>query len=341
MYAVDWAVKKELRILDVEKNKLKTILPTIEEFKKFLVKIKKPANFYFEEGGGDSFKLLARRNNHRVFTIPGKRTKEYREKKGLEKGDEADAIIIGLLAKSQPDEFYEFQELDEVTARIAIIYKQRCDVEMMMVRAKNQFFALKNRLELINLDGYKDRIINGKKLIIVDIQKDFERQTKILGKEVKKHPIWNYFEGIKGIGPAVAGGLIANIKRASRFPNKYSLRNYAGMIAKSEGQTFNHKLKRVLFFFTEGIVKARTPQWRDLYDNMKIYYKNKHPDWKKGRINNYAMKFVETKFLDSVYEKMKKIEGEWSAKILLSNSNQKVPLCPSLRLSYKRNAENS
>jgi len=308
MYAIDWAVKKELRILDIKKNKLKTIPPTINEFKKFLTKIKKPTNFYFEEGGGDSFKLLARRNNHKVFTIPGKRTKEYREERGLEKSDEADAVIIGLLAKSQPNNFYQFQELDEVTARISILYEQRGDVETMMVRAKNQLFALKNRLELISLDGYKDKIINGKELIIKSIQKDFERQTKILEKEVKKHPVWAYFEGIKGVGPAVAGGLISNIKRASRFPNKYSLRHYAGMIARSEGQTFNHKLKRVLFFFTEGIIKSRTPQWRDLYDNMKIYYKNKHPDWRKGRINNYAIKFVETKFLDSVYEKMKTIE---------------------------------
>ncbi|GAI08544.1 unnamed protein product, partial [marine sediment metagenome] len=98
MYAIDWAVKKELRILNIKKDKLKTISSTIKEFKKFLAKIKKPTNFYFEEGGGDSFKLLARRDDHRVFTIPGKRTKEYREKKRLEKNDEVDAVIIGLLA---------------------------------------------------------------------------------------------------------------------------------------------------------------------------------------------------------------------------------------------------
>ena len=310
MFAIDWAVKKELRIIDMKKDKLKTIPPTIEKFKKFLAKIKKPTNFYFEEGGGDSFKLLARRNDHKVFTIPGKRTKEFREEKGLEKTDEVDAVIIGLLAKSQPDEFYEFQELDEVTARISIIYKQRCDVEMTLVRVKNQLFALKNRLELINLDGYKDKIIDGKELIIEDIQKYFERQTKILEKEVKKHPVWLYFEGIKGVGPAVAGGLIASIKRASRFPTKYGLRHYAGMITKKGNQNFNHKLKRTLFFFTEGIVKARTPEWRDLYDNMKVYYKEKHDDWSKGKVNNFAKKFVQTQFLDKVYEEMIRVERD-------------------------------
>jgi len=294
----------------MEKGKLKTIPPTIEEFKKFLAKIKKPTNFYFEEGGGDSFKLLARRNDHQVFTIPGKRTKEYREEKGLEKSDEADAVVIGMLAKSRPDEFYQFQELDEVTARISIIYKQRLDVEMMMVRAKNQLFALKNRLEIINLDGYEKKVIKGKELIIKDIEKDFDRQTRILEKQVKKHPLWMYFEGVKGVGAAVAGGLIARIKRASRFPSKYSLRHYAGMITKKGDQEFDHKLKRALYFFTEGIVKARTPEWRDLYDNMKVYYANKHQDWSKGKVDAYAKKFVQTQFLDKVYEEMLKVEGD-------------------------------
>ncbi len=311
MYSIDWAIKKELRVYDIKKEKLKTISSTIPEFAKFLTSIKKPTNFYFEEGGGDSFKLLARRNDHKVFTIPGKRTKEYREQKGLEKSDEADAVIIGLLAKSQPDEFYQFQELDDTTARIAILYKQRCDVEMTLVRVKNQLFALKNRLELINLDGYKDKIIKGKELIIKDIKKDFDRQTRILDKEIKKHPIWPYFEGIKGgVGTVVAGGLIANIKRASRFPSKYSLRHYAGMVTKKGNQTFNHKLKRALYFFTEGIIKGRTPIWRELYDNMKKFYKEKHPDWSKGKVNNFAKKFVQTKFLDSVFENMIKVEKD-------------------------------
>ena len=42
---------------------------------------------------------------------------------------------------------------------------------------------------------------------------------------------------------------------------------------------------------------------------MKIYYAEKHLDWKKGKINNYAKKFVQTEFLDGLYRKMVEVEN--------------------------------
>ena len=309
MYAIDWAVRKELRIYNIQKDKLKTIPSTVPEFTKFLTSIKKPTGFYFEEGGGDSFKLLARRKGHQVHTIIGKKTKEYRENMGLEKSDEVDAVVIGQMAKTRPDDFYQFRELDDVTARIAILFKERADTEENLVRQKNKLFALKNRLELINLDGYKDKVIERKENIIDALQKEFELQSKLLGKEVEKHPVWtDYLKDIKGVGAVVGAGLIARIKRASRFTDKYSLRHFAGMITKKGNYQFDRKLKKTLYYFTEEIIKQRTPVWRELYDDMKKFYKEKHPDWSKGKVNNFAKKFVQTKFLDSVYNKMIEIE---------------------------------
>ncbi len=312
MYSIDWATKKELRVYDIKKDKMKKVSPTISEFSKFLSKIKKPTSFYLEEGGGDSFKLLARRAGHKVFTIPGKKTKEYRDNLGMEKSEEVDAIIIGQIAKNNPEQFYQFNEMDALTARISILFKERADTEETLVRQKNRLFALKNRLELINLDGYKEKVIEKKEDIIKVLQEEFKLQTKLLGKELAKHPLWiEYLKNIKGVGPAVGAGLIARIKRASRFTNKYSLRHFAGMITKKGDQQFDHKLKKTLYFFTEGVIKQRVPVWRELYDNMKEFYKTRHSDWSKGKVNNYAKKFVQTKFLDSVFENMLKIEGKY------------------------------
>lgn len=307
MFSVDWAVKKELQIYDIQRDKLKSIPPTLDAFAKFL-QSKKPTQFYFEEGGGDSYKLQARRVGHQVFTIPGKRIKDYRDELGLAKSDEADAVILGKFAKRYPEKFYQFQELDETVARISILFKERLDTEKTLVRTKNRLFALKLRLELISLDGHKEKVIKRKENVIKALEQEFNDQTRLLFREVKKHPLNGYFEGIKGVGPATAAGLIATIKRASRFDDRYSLRHYAGMVKKKGNQNFSHPLKRALYFFCTAIIKNRTPFWRELYDNMKIYYKNKHSDWKKGRVNNYAMKFVETKFLDTMYKRMKEIE---------------------------------
>jgi len=309
MYFIKWAIKKELKIFDLENGKSKNMTPSVGEFSKFLDKIKKGNMFYFEEGGGDSFKLLARRRGHQVFTLPGIKTKECREDLKIPKTDENDALAMKILIKECPEDFYEFKELDEITARISIIFKERADTEKIMVATKLRLFALKNRLELVNLDGYEEEAIEKKEAIIQALEEDFELQTKLLQAEVRKHPVWNdYLKGIKGIGPVVAGGLITGIKRASRFTDKYALRQYAGMVTKKGNQKFNHQLKKALFYFSEEIIRQNTPIWRKLYDDMKIYYGDKHPDWKKGKINNYAKKFIQTKFLAELHEEMKMVE---------------------------------
>jgi len=293
MYFVKWAIKKEIKIFNLEKEKSKIMTPSVGEFSKFLDKIEGENSFYFEEGGGDSFKLLARRKGHQVFTLPGIRTKECREGLKLPKTGENDAHAMKLLIKETPGDFYEFKELDETTARISIIFKERADTEKIMVATKLRLFALKNRLELVNLDGYEKEAVEKKEAVIQALQEDFELQTKLLRIEVRKHPVWkDYLKGIKGVGPAVAGGLIAGIKRASRFTDKYALRHYAGMVTKKGNQKFNHQLKRALFHFSEEIIRQNTPIWRKLYDDMKIYYAEKHPDWKKGKVNNYAKKMM-------------------------------------------------
>jgi len=309
MYFVKWAIKKELKVFDLEHGKSKTMTPSVGEFSKFLDKAVGKNSFYFEEGGGDSFKLLARRQGHQVFTLPGIRTKECREGLNLPKTDENDASAMKILIKETPEDFYEFKELDEITARISIIFKERADTEKVMVATKLRLFALKNRLELVNLGGYEEEAMEKKEAIILALEEDFGLQTKLLKIEVRKHPVWeDYLKGIKGVGPAVAGGLIAGIKRASRFNDKYALRKYAGMVTKKGNQKFNHQLKRALYHFSEEIVRQNTPIWRKLYDDMKVYYAEKHPDWKKGKVSNYAKKFIQTKFLGELYSEIKMAE---------------------------------
>jgi len=310
LYAVDWATKKKFHILDMHRDKLKEIDSGVESMLKFIGGLKPKSKLFLEEGGGDSLKLVAFKEGHQVFTIPGIRTKEYREELGLEKSDETDAVIIGRLARQKPDFFYEFRKLDQLTAGIAVLFKERSETEKTMVRAKNQLFALEQRLRFMDLDQYGEKAVSRKEAVIEALEKSFNLQTKILGKQIEQHPLWiGYLKDVKGVGPIVAVGLVAGIKRAGRFPNNYSLRHYAGMIPRKNGYAFNHQLKRTLYFFADGIVKNRTPVWRELYDNMKEYYRKKHTDWRKGKVDAFARKFVETRFLDEVYEKMKRLES--------------------------------
>ncbi len=299
MYAIDWATRKELRVYNMRTRKLTKVASDTDGIIKFVGKLKPGSSLFMEEGGGDSLKLLAFKKGHKVFTIPGIQVKKHREELGMEKSDEADAVIIGNLATTKPDGFYHFQKLDSTTAEISVLVKERTETKKAMVRSKNQLFALERRLEFMDIDK---KVIERKKEVIQSHERLFNAQERIIGKRIKNHPLTPELQNIRGVGSIVISGLIAGIKRIERFGDKGSLRHYGGIIPKDNGYAFNHGLKETLYFFVEGAIKLRTPKWRDLYDNMKLYYADRHEDWRKGKVDAFAKKFVAREFLDYVYD---------------------------------------
>ena len=307
MFSVDWAIKKEFKIYNIDTERLKSIPPTEKAFSKFLDKLSNKDSFYIEEGGGDTFKLLALKHGHQVFTISGKKVKKLREKLDLPESDENSAIVIGLLAKEHPEQFYEYQKLDINVLKITLLYKEYCKVIEDSTRKKNQLYAFENRLRLLTSEKDVKKIVNKRKNTIKCLRKEISGVHGQLLKLVEEHPLWvNYLKDIKGVGPITTAGIIGSVRRFSRFPSKYSLRHFAGMIEKQENPEYNRHLKQALYNFVEGIIQKRTHPWRELYDKIKIYYKEKHPNWIPGKVNAYAKKFVQTKFLDKLWiERMK------------------------------------
>lgn len=317
MYSVDWAVKKKLIVYNLKTKKLKELGNDIESMMKFAGSLKSGDSLYLEEGGADSLKLCAFRQGCSVFTIPGKDVKDYRDELSIEKSDKADAVIIGELAKLRPDGWYQFREEDTLTSEIAVLFKERLETEKTMVRAKNQYIALEKRTQFMKIDkGVLDR----KKKVIKALDELFTVQTRGLEKRIKPHPLTAELIKIKGVSTVVIAGLIAGIKRIGRFESKGSLRHYAGMIPRdtkenypdpkklAKAHRYVRPLKRALYFFMDAVIKQRTPEWRELYDEMKKYYAGKHMDWRKGKVDAHAKKFVERKFLDFVYDTWKGLE---------------------------------
>jgi transposase len=331
-FAVDWATKKEYQIYNMDEEKLTSIPATQQAFQEFFEKLgDTKSSFFIEEGGGDTFKLMALKGEHRVFTIIGKKVKEYREKLGLLKTDETDAKVIGELAKifgvgdatknvlptgmlpqscSPSSLFYEFKESDMLTLKISILHREYCKLDTEIIQHKNQLFALKKKLALVASIKEVKKIIS-KREEAIKLQEQEKASIKaLLIKLIKNHPVQEYFKTVKGVGPVVAAGIIGSIGRFARFPSKYSLRHFAGMITKKGQTSYNRPLKKALYYFIEEIIKNRTPLWRDMYDSRKKDYAAKHPDWSAGKVNGFTMKFVQTKFLDEVYKYMKKVDFE-------------------------------
>jgi len=282
-----------------------------------------PSILLFEEGGADMQKLKAYRAGHKVLTIPGKKIKDYRVSLGEEKSDEKDAELIykyykkegGSAIKSltkssnskEPSSFRLFQELDADIAEVKILFREHEDLKETMVREKNKLFAFNNKYRLANVASNQgEKIIFSKKASIKEKEKQLGIIKLILKDKVKKFPIWKeYLKDIKGVGPVIAAGLIGEIGNKT-FDSKESIKHYSGIIPRAEGYNFNRKLKVVLFQFIEGVIKHKTPK-REMYDSIKAFYADKHEDWSKGKCNNFAKKFVESKFIAEYWRKQREL----------------------------------
>ena len=337
IYAIDWATKKNFTVYDGKKAK--SISNTAEEFDKFLDKIggsaisivTKSLNkgqpspiLLFEEGGADAQKLKAYRAGMTVLTISGKKIHDYREFLNIEKSDKKDAELIYKfyvkgggsasirVTKSsngtQPSPFRLFHELDADIAEVKILFREHEDLKETMVREKNKLFAFSNKYKLANVASNQGKkIIASKEVSIKEAEKQLRIIKLILENKVKKFPIWKeYLKGIKGVGPVIAAGLIGEIGNKT-FDSKEGVKHYAGIIPRAEGCDFNRKLKVTLFQFVEGVIKFKTPKWREMYDSIKVFYAEKHEDWSKGKCNNFAKKFVQSKFLIEYWKKQKEL----------------------------------
>jgi len=337
IYAVDWATKKDFTVYDGKK--VKHIANVDESQDKFLNGIEEGAmvnltkgsidymplpTLLLEEGGADTFKLKAFRAGFRVLTIPGKKIKDYRDSLSEEKSDEKDAELIykfyesergsanGKMTKGSipflPPSFLLFQEMDADIAEVKILFREHEDLKQTMVREKNKLFAFEKKYQLANVASNQGKkIMLSKKASIKEKEKQLIIIKAILKDKVKRFPIWNkHLADIKGVGPVIAAGLIGEIGNKT-FDSKESIKHYAGIIPRSESTNFNRYLKVTLYQFLECVIKLKTPKWREMYDSIKAYYADKHVDWSKGKCNNFAKKFVESKFIAEYWRKQKEL----------------------------------
>lgn len=316
----DWATKKALAVYDSQINKVKEIPNQIEAFEEFLKKLDKKVIMLFEFGGADTLKIMSFRAGHTVLQVPGKKIKDYRDSKGEEKTSDArDAELIyefymdngGSVRERMrnstrllPSPFYPFTEVNADIAEVKILFREHEDLKKDMVREKLKRIAFERKFKIANVSGDRiKKMLSHKDDSIVAKEKGVEQIKKELKKKVEKFDIWNeHLKDIKGVGEVIASGLIGELG-GRQFDGDNSLKHYAGMVAKTDFHNYNRYLKMILYQFAECIIRARTPKWRELYDNMKLFYAKKHSDWSKGKVNNYAKKFIETKFLVWFWEK--------------------------------------
>jgi len=257
--------------------------------------------YFIKEGGGARENLT---KGSRKSMPPSSLVFQEYEKEG----GSAKAMMTKSSNDKLPSSFRLFHELDADIAEVKILFREHEDLKETMVREKNKLFAFSNKYKLANVASNQgEKIIFSKKASIKEKEKQLGIIKLILKDKVKKFPIWKeYLKDIKGVGPVIAAGLIGEIGNKT-FDSKESIKHYSGIMPRAEGYNFNRKLKVILFQFIEGVVKHKTPKWREMYDSIKAFYADKHEDWSKGKCNNFAKKFVESKFIVEYWKKRKEI----------------------------------
>jgi hypothetical protein len=138
----------------------------------------------------------------------------YREKYNIPKTDDNDAIVIWDLYKDSPAKFRQMKE-DSKLKQFYVNYEQ----------LTKQITAVKNRQWAAEDDDNKE--------YLASLEKAKDLLAKKLTKELKRIPIYDTFlSKIKGIGPALAAGLISEIGEIKRFDNVSNLYAYAGVHIK-------------------------------------------------------------------------------------------------------------
>lgn len=173
----------------------------------------------------------------------------------------------------------------------------------------------------------------------VELESQEKKHFRRLESVLRDFPIFTGFlDGVKGIGPAMAGVIISEIDiRKARHPS--SLWKYAGLDVTSTGTgrsrkedslvereyvnkdgeaamrksiTFNPFLKTKLVGVLAGsFIKANNPQYRAIYDG----YKNRleshpvHAEKSKGWRHNMAMRYMIKQFLIDLHREWRTADG--------------------------------
>lgn len=132
--------------------------------------------------------------------------------------------------------------------------------------------------------------------------------TAEIAESVKQHEMYDWFERVKGIGPGLAGCLLAHIN-IERCNTVSGLWKYAGLAVtegvadrptKGQKLPYNAELKRICFLIGTSFLRSGSP-YRQEYDEAKEAYQRTRTDWTPKRIDMAARRKMLKLFLSHLW----------------------------------------
>lgn len=173
----------------------------------------------------------------------------------------------------------------------------------------------------------------------VDLEQSEDKHFRRLGTVLRDFPVYNEFlEGVKGIGPAMAGVIISEIDiEKAKYPS--SLWAYAGLDVAADGRgrsrkaehlveveyttkdgnqdtrksiTFNPFLKtKLVGVLGSSFLRAGKNKYSDIYNSYKLRLENRPDTAKssKGHRHNMATRYMIKQFIVDLHTAWRTIEG--------------------------------
>ncbi|MEM2446286.1 MAG: hypothetical protein QW734_06480 [Candidatus Bathyarchaeia archaeon] len=159
-------------------------------------------------------------------------------------------------------------------------------------------------LEIENLVWFHNRLY--------EMEKELQGRLDAWSRNHKlRKEFLNY---VKGIGGVLASGIIAWLGEAIlKAEHPSSIWKYCGLYPGSERKRgeklpYNLKLKTFCWKIGQSFIKFRC-FGRRLYEKFKEETKQKHPDWSKLHIHNYARRKVVKAFLACLWKKWREMNN--------------------------------
>lgn len=291
-------------------------------------------------GPGQNLLIRAFQLGHSVCRVPMHRL----QSRGLNRGDTAHVRGVALMDcwSNNPGAFYVLDEIDSRTQQLRELTRVRINIQRVYrIPAQLQYQAVLREMEyLLPEEGKLAQAIRmtlGQPRLIagaMEDEKELERQIKVLTKNL---PIWELLHpgqgsvlpAVKGMGPAIGGGVIGEIYNIRRFDGAANLRAYArfhvaadgGFPRRKRGQVANWQnyLHRVMWLWSDGQVARYDHVWRTLYLWHKARECQRHPEsslvpferldgetvmlgkYSLGHLDKRAKRLVGSDFLDYLW----------------------------------------
>lgn len=248
-------------------------------------------------GSGDALAFAISRcgeqKGFEIFRIPPARLKEERGTR--DKND--DHELLATLVKEKREIFYRVDPVERSLILVSARFQDRMDAMKSRIACQQRLRQRFNGRIFMNEEGYypegsildacEAAVANNERLAL--LQADEDECYKALAEAVEGTAIYTaVLSSITGVGPRIAGGLIAAVQNIKRFPNAAAFASYCGVRPRADG-SFPHRqvgkianwsgdARQSLYQLAMQASKRPGTQWGDRLRELIAELRTQRPD---------------------------------------------------------------